>query len=358
VDLSPQDKERLERDLAPAFAAIGEQARSIDPAQPWDSPDAVALDAQTVAARLDELLGDRSLARRYLELVIGNNQCKPTSEQSYLGLLTAVSAHRIEENMRAYWDLHETHRCRGGNQQLAERMASSLRDARLSSPVAEIVVEDHDVVVAWGDGPRYECFDYVVLAAPPTSWPTVTSSPAFVPGDFTMSHGPAVKFLSRFATEFWVSEKLAPSALSDELGNIWESTDTQPPGTGGFGLSVYSGGAHVRTAPEYESGMNVIYPGYSANQQGTWLVDWPRRQWTMTGYSAPGPGEVCTISKRLASPFAGRLFFAGEQASPGFFGYMEGALQSGIRAAEQVAAANRASIAGGEDAGAAGSGGE
>jgi uncharacterized protein with NAD-binding domain and iron-sulfur cluster len=33
----------------------------------------------------------------------------------------------------------------------------------------------------------------------------------------------------------------------------------------------------------------------------------------------------------------GRLIFAGEHASPAYFGYMEGALQSGLRAAQVVA---------------------
>ena len=32
----------------------------------------------------------------------------------------------------------------------------------------------------------------------------------------------------------------------------------------------------------------------------------------------------------------GHLYFAGEQTSPGFFGYMEGALQSGGRAARDI----------------------
>ncbi|HEX5924748.1 MAG TPA: FAD-dependent oxidoreductase, partial [Baekduia sp.] len=35
-------------------------------------------------------------------------------------------------------------------------------------------------------------------------------------------------------------------------------------------------------------------------------------------------------------PHAQRLYFAGEQTSSGFFGYMEGALQSGARAARDI----------------------
>jgi monoamine oxidase len=45
---------------------------------------------------------------------------------------------------------------------------------------------------------------------------------------------------------------------------------------------------------------------------------------------------VTTIAQTLAGPFGDRLFFAGGQACPGFFGYMEGALLSGVTAARQI----------------------
>jgi monoamine oxidase len=56
----------------------------------------------------------------------------------------------------------------------------------------------------------------------------------------------------------------------------------------------------------------------------------------LTGYSVPAPGEVTTIGRTLADPFGDRLFFAGEQACPGFFGYMEGALLSGVTAGRRI----------------------
>src|SRR6185312_5327325 len=69
--------------------------------------------------------------------------------------------------------------------------------------------------------------DYLILAAPPTVWPQVTSHLPWDPAQRTMSHGPAVKYLNSFATQFWVDSGLAPSALWDQLGSVWESTDRQ-----------------------------------------------------------------------------------------------------------------------------------
>ena len=46
-------------------------------------------------------------------------------------------------------------------------------------------------------------------------------------------------------------------------------------------------------------------------------------------------GQVTTVGQALAEPH-GRMFFAGEQSHVPFFGYMEGALQSGARAAREI----------------------
>jgi monoamine oxidase len=43
-------------------------------------------------------------------------------------------------------------------------------------------------------------------------------------------------------------------------------------------------------------------------------------------------------------PRGGHIFLGGEHVSPPFFGFMEGALQSGIKAAERVAKAAKIPI--------------
>ena len=52
--------------------------------------------------------------------------------------------------------------------------------------------------------------------------------------------------------------------------------------------------------------------------------------------SFPAPGQVTTIGPVLEAGL-GRLHFAGEHCCPAFVGYMEGALQSGVRIAKKLA---------------------
>jgi monoamine oxidase len=149
-----------------------------------------------------------------------------------------------------------------------------------------------------------------------------------------MTHGPAVKYLNSFATAFWADAGLTPNALWDGIGSVWEGTDNQPVAPDAeFGLSVYSGGTFVLDQSSYPTQLASIFPGYAP--VGERFVDWPNTPGVLTGYSVPAPGEVTTVGQALAEPH-GRMYLAGEQTWVPFFGYMEGALQSGARAAREI----------------------
>jgi hypothetical protein len=64
---------------------------------------------------------------------------------------------------------------------------------------------------------------------------------------------------------------------------------------------------------------------------------WPNNKWSRGSYSFPTPGEVTRVGPLLRSGVDGRIHFAGEHTFYAFTGYMEAALQSGLRVAEQLA---------------------
>jgi monoamine oxidase len=344
TDLSAAELRVIDRELHRVWTIIAREAAPVDAQRPWRSPDAAALDTISLAQRLDrppDLFGPASSnARRYFELVAQNDQCAPVDRQSYLGYLAAVKAHTLPGDPLAYWTRTETHRCKGGNDQLGVHLAKGLRDLRLNAPVTWVEIGSQSVQVRFGTAGLHEDFDYIVLATAPKVWPKIHAPTSFRPDEYTMASGPAVKFLSGFERPFWEDRKLAPSALWDQLGSVWEGTDKQR-GRTAHCLSVYSGGGLVLDSQRYQDRLEDLYPGFRSSLKGTLFVDWPNEPWVRAGYSVPAPGQVTTIAKNLSSPFAGRLYFAGEQASPGFFGYMEGALTSGMLAACRIVAAAR-----------------
>ena len=82
------------------------------------------------------------------------------------------------------------------------------------------------------------------------------------------------------------------------------------------------------------SEIEKVFPGSSDLVETTRTIAWPNEPYTRGSYMALAPGEVTAHWKTLLEP-AGRLFFAGEHATP-IQGFMEGAVESGQRAAGAI----------------------
>ena len=110
-------------------------------------------------------------------------------------------------------------------------------------------------------------------------------------------------------------------------------------------LSVFAGpilpGRRVPTKKQFTDGLKELYPTYdltpgTGNVLNTLLADWPNERFIKTGYVNPKIKQIFEIAEKLSKPFHERLFFAGEHTRMDFFGYMEGALRSGERAANTL----------------------
>ncbi|HEX8110760.1 MAG TPA: FAD-dependent oxidoreductase [Kofleriaceae bacterium] len=150
-----------------------------------------------------------------------------------------------------------------------------------------------------------------------------------------------VKFLSTVDSRFWLRQRLAPSGIDDSIGMIWEGTDNQI-GSGGIELSLFAGGPVAQNAIDspdpwgfYAPTLDNDWRGYlqATSSGSTHFQNWEAQPFIMGGYSCPQPGEATSVWPNLFNGWADRLVFAGEHACPGFFGFMEGALESGIVAA-------------------------
>jgi monoamine oxidase len=339
-ELTEDELRLVHEEVLGVIDRIGQDAKDIDPVNPWLSNGADDFDGTTVAEHLDEFLGPvSSLTRSVLDFQIGNDNCARPDEQSYLGLLALVSAGRVDDpdetiSLRGYWHYTETHRCGGGNDQLATALAADLPGDNLTFGDAVTEIEVLDDRVNFTDASGAGRCDYLVLAVPPAAWPSITSDLGWDPAQHTMTHGPAVKYLNSFATPFWEDSGLTPNALWDGIGSVWEGTDAQPVDPSAeYALSVYSGGEFVLDQGSYPPQLATLFPDAAAIAER--FVDWPNTPGVMTGYSVPARGEVTTIGPAVAEPH-GRLYLAGEQTWVPFFGYMEGALQSGARAAREI----------------------
>ena len=88
--------------------------------------------------------------------------------------------------------------------------------------------------------------------------------------------------------------------------------------------------------PESRKLLSTLYPDYNGAAQELRLMDWPNQPYTLGGYSFPRRKQITVVGERLYNGLPW-LQIAGEHSCYKFAGFMEGALQSGQRAANNIA---------------------
>jgi monoamine oxidase len=322
-----------------AMNSLNELAANIDSDTPWTAKDARALDSKSIAEFFKGVPA-KDVTKLAISAQIAGDNGVADEKASLLGMLAAIKGGGLEK----YWTDTEVYRCKGGNQQLAARLADAIGNDRivLKLPVTRIDTSKSVAVVTCADGRTIECDD-VVLAVPPTVWNKIEfrpGLPAIAP-----QMGVNVKYLTSVKGRFWHEKKQSQWALSDdELSWVWESTDAQGE-DGGVGLTAFAGGPAAEKARAYDAGtrdkalgekVEELKPGFKANFIASRFMDWPADPWAMCGYSFPAPGQVTTVGPILRKG-AGNLHFAGEHTCYAFVGYMEGGLSSGIGVAGRIA---------------------
>jgi monoamine oxidase len=342
---SGKDAEKLWDSLDRAMQEMNGDARTIDPIEPWKSPRAEMLDRTSLAEAAARWPADPE-ARAAALLVLSNDNGLWPDRASYLGILALIQGGGVER----FWEESETHRCVGGNQQLAMKLAAAVGEERIrqDAPVEEVELKDSGAVVRTRGGESHEA-DAVVLAVPPSVWGRIQFHPV-VPEEMRPSVGPNLKVLAELSRPVWKEAKLNPAFLTDrEIGMTWQGNarpSTEDPNltclvgfSGGQAAQDFLRLSQADRKKRFGEIATSFFPRYPDCVGKVAVSAWPEEEWTKCGYSSPTLGQVTTVYPRLMKGFRDRLFFAGEHTHLAFHGYMEGALQSGVRAAKQVARA-------------------
>ena len=340
---SGKDAEKLWDSLDQAMQEMNGDARKIDALEPWKNPRAEMLDRTSLAEAAARWPSDPE-ARAAALMVLSNDNGLWPDRASYLGILAAIQGGGVER----YWEESETHRCVGGNQQLAMKLAAAVGEERIrqDAPVEAVELKDSGAVVRTRGGQIHEA-DAVVLAVPPSVWDRIQFRPE-VPADMRPSVGPNLKVLAELSRPVWKEAKLNPTFLTDrEIGMTWQGNakpSTEDPNltclvgfSGGQAAQDFLRLSEADRKKRFGEIATSFFPRYPDCVGKVAVSAWPEEEWTKCGYSSPTLGQVTTVYPRLMKGLRDRLFFAGEHTHLPFHGYMEGALQSGVRVAKQVA---------------------
>lgn len=188
--------------------------------------------------------------------------------------------------------------------------------------------------------------DYLVCAIPFTLLREIEISRPFSPEKQQaikeLPYTSVARVYLQSRREFWNDEGLGVSAYTDlPVMAIINSTLNQP-GTRGI-LESYSAGERARAATAMKESERIsftleqvekVYPLIRKNFEGGASVCWDEDRWARGAYAWFKPGQMSELLPHIARA-EGRIHFAGEHTSD-WPGWMQGALQSGHRAAREI----------------------
>jgi monoamine oxidase len=314
-----------------------------DPNQPQASKEAARLDSQSSLDWI-ESLDAHPLAKKYF---IQHIRSEYTCEPERLSLLD------LARNAKMYYEDTErtpSMRVLGGNDQIPRALADALPDVRLNAVVKSVRLHADGVSVSFQQADSHLTMDsgFAILAIPLTTARSIDFNSSLPKTHQTLideiSYGAVTKVMIEYRKRFWeplgwngrlttdapiVITWHATSHFEHERGILTAYTGGGP----GAKLSAISDEERIEAAV---SEIEKIFPGSSELIENVATMAWLNEPFTRASYMALAPGDVLKHWKTLFEP-AGRLFFAGEHASP-IQGFMEGAVESGQRAAATILA--------------------
>jgi monoamine oxidase len=293
-----------------------------------------ALDQKSMQARLDELsLGTAD--EQWLTGLLYEIAGSPLNEAGFLGVARWMAL--CEWNIDFWYDTNKVRPVGGTIAILRAMLRDGRVDVRLSSPVASVSQRDDGVRVDTTDGRQFFA-RAAVVAVPVNVWPHIEFTPT-LPG--THSEAARAGVGKPHQDKVWIRAKgqkigriFAQLPLGRPLNFFWTYSvkdDTQLiiGINSSHDLDVHDGPAVARLmqayVPEIEEVLDVR--GHS----------WSNDEYSRGGNSCFRTADATQYLESLQRPWQ-RLAFASADIASGWVGYMDGAVESGLRAARQTVA--------------------
>ncbi len=238
---------------------------------------------------------------------------------------------------------------RGGTDRLPKAFAARLAEKiHYGARVLRIEQQADRVRVIFERGGSRESLEapHLICTIPFSVLRHIEVSPPFSPKKQRavreLYYEPVARVFLQTRTRYWEREGLNGFGASDLPEQIWHPTHDQP-GPRGILLSYMLGdqGREITRMPDDAHRIRFIrrhfekvLPGLQENFEGGATKVWENDPWARGAAAFPAPGQVISLVPHTA-PAEGRIHFAGEHTSP-WNGWMQGAIESGLRAAREV----------------------
>jgi monoamine oxidase len=315
------------------------------------------LDAMSIVDWINETFegGINSKIGQLLDVAYNIEYGAESSVQSSLNLLYLL-AYSGQGNLRIFGPSNEKYRVAGGNDQIPQRLGDLL--AGQITTGSELIAIRVTAAGRWeltfrqGSATKTITADRVVLALP---FSILRSSVNFSKAGFEKLKVTAIreqgmgtnsKLHVQLTSRPWRALGFNGETFSDRgYQNTWEVSRAQPGAsgilvnyTGGTIGASFGSGTPASRAQQFLAQVEPVLPGVTKAWNGRATVDfWTGYPWTKGSYSYWKVGQYTKFAG-MERERQGTCHFAGEHCSIDFQGYLNGAVETGERAAGEILA--------------------
>ena len=323
-------------------------ARGVSITEPWTSRHAAQLDAISLGGWLRSVkatAGSRDLMAIMSRVTWGAEPDEVSMLHAVRYVKTSGGLDRMLDVVGGAQQDHFPH----GSGEMAQRIAAELGDRiRLGATVTRIEWSESAVAVTSSagvvEGRR------AIVAIPPAHRLDIDIAPA-LPIEYQQlaqrwPQGALTKAYAAYSTPFWRAKGLSGQALSDQ-GPVFITFDVSPPeadSKGGPGVLLGFTDPRGFDAQPEEQRRQQVLACFAAlfGEEAATPIDYLDQRWGAETFAPGGPtaavppGSWTEFGSLLRTP-VGPLHWAGTETADEWTGFMDGAVRSGQRAADEVA---------------------
>lgn len=313
---------------------------------PWTAPHAEELDDITLEQWLRENIHNDTILRMMNSEVRGTLTAEPWQVSLLYFLFYCRSGDSFDE-LAKYDQGAQMYIVPGSMHQVAAAMGKELAGSLvLEAPVTGISQDSAGVTVVSEKGTWHAPRAIVALPLPLSS--RIRYQPALPPDREALTEqmpmGSVIKYWVAYEKPFWRDRGMNGLLFTDTPPCSFISEATPPQGRPGFLVGFIDGRRALQwsnrpIAERKKLAVDLIVKYFG--QEGAHPIDyidqdWPADPWSRGCYGpSMGPGVLTTLGPALRTAF-GRIHWAGTETSPIWTGYIEGAIRSGERAADEI----------------------
>jgi monoamine oxidase len=308
-------------------------------------------DKMPLAEYLDKMPVSPWMKKMLDAAYLGENGME-AGEQS-ASIMMSIMELRENDEFAIFGDSDERFKVIGGNEQIPQGLAEMLKEQiryehRLvslrenNSGSITLTFNERGVM-------REETFDAVIMCLPFTVLRDINIQMDLPPIKRRvikeLGYGSNTKFILETNNRPWREAGYRGFLFNERISNGWDSSQLQTNNQGMGSFTCYYGGNRaVQAAKGTEkeqldyilNDLEGAFPGTQKNLTGKMeLAHWPGNPFIKASYSCFKAGQVMEFEGQAAKPVR-NLYFAGEHTSIDYWGFMNGAAESGRIAAGKV----------------------